>query len=249
MDNPVLYYVLLVGLSVLGIFNNSVSLNPLRFHCNNYILNTYLYFILSWGIVLSTVTAIQYKNIPLSEIFTKPFTILLFVSSILLLIGLMSMKSIDYFFSKHIMFIFLLILFGVTLYPYYVYNKNRFNQVGLTTLGIFCVLSIISFIYPNLISSTWSMYLSIALVGLIIARLVELYMIDKTVKSSNYSRNITYVAIAIFTLFIMIDTKHVVLNSVKCGVSPYGPDYINESIHLFLDSMNMFQNIYHVKSN
>ena len=74
-------------------------------------------------------------------------------------------------------------------------------------------------------------------------------MIDKTVKSSNYSRNITYVAIAIFTLFIMIDTKQVVLNSVKCGVSPYGPDYINESIHLFLDSMNMFQNIYHVKSN
>ena len=39
MDNPVLYYILLVGLSVLGIFNNSVSLNPLRFHCNNCIIS------------------------------------------------------------------------------------------------------------------------------------------------------------------------------------------------------------------
>ena len=114
MDNPILYYVLLVGISVLGIFQNSVSLNPLRFHCNNYILNTYLYFILSWAIVLSTVTAIQYKNIPLKDIFTTPFTILLFISSILLLVGLMSMKSSNHFISKHIMFIFLLMLFLAT---------------------------------------------------------------------------------------------------------------------------------------
>ena len=66
MNNPILYYVILVGISVLGIFKNSVSLSPLRFHCNNYMLNTYLYFILSC-IVLSTVTAVQYKNIPFNK--------------------------------------------------------------------------------------------------------------------------------------------------------------------------------------
>ena len=41
----------------------------------------------------------------------------------------MSMKSIDYFISKHIMFIFLLMLFGVTLYPYYVYNKTDLTML------------------------------------------------------------------------------------------------------------------------
>ena len=185
----------------------------------------------------------------LKDIFTTPFTILLFISSILLLVGLMSMKSSNHFISKHIMFIFLLMLFGVTLYPYYVYNKNRFNHVGLTTIGIFLVLSIISYVYPNLISSTWHMYLTIALLALIITRLVEMFLLDTTIKNSNYSNTITYIAIAIFALFIMFDTNQVVINSVKCGVSPFGPDYINESVNLFLDSLNMFQNIYHIRSD
>lgn len=249
MDNPVMYYILLVGISVLGIFQNSVVLSPLRFHCNNYIFNTYLYFILSWGIVLSTVTAIQYKNIPLKDIFTKPFTILLFVSSILLLLGIMSMKSSKHFISKHIMFIFLLMLFGVTMYPYYVYNKNRFNHIGLTTLGLFLILSLIAYINPGLISSTWKMYLTIALLALLLARVVEMFMIDKTIKSSKYSRIITYISISVFALFTMFDTKQVIINASECRASPYGPDYINESMNLFLDSMNMFQNIYTLQSD
>ena len=47
MNQPVLTYFILIGLCVMGIFKNSVSLTPLRFHCNNYILSTYLYFILN----------------------------------------------------------------------------------------------------------------------------------------------------------------------------------------------------------
>tara|TARA_B100000242_G_C43053542_1_gene492461 strand:+ start:2585 stop:3340 length:756 start_codon:yes stop_codon:yes gene_type:complete len=251
MNNPILYYVILVGISVLGIFKNSVSLSPLRFHCNNYMLNTYLYFILSWGIVLSTVTAVQYKNIPLQQIFTKPFTILLTIGCIALILGLMALKAKTSFITKHILFILLLILFGVTLYPLYILNKDRFNHVGLTTIAIFLVLSIITALKPELVSNSWSMYLFIALISLFIARLVEIFVIEKgnNEKLSNYSRMISYLAIGVFSLFIMYDTKQVLVNASGCKVSPFGPDYINESINLFLDSMNLFTNLYRVESD
>ena len=251
MNNPILYYVILVGISVLGIFKNSVSLSPLRFHCNNYMLNTYLYFILSWGIVLSTVTAVQYKNIPLQQIFTKPFTILLTIGCIALILGLMALKAKTSFITKHILFILLLILFGVTLYPLYILNKDRFNHVGLTTIAIFLVLSTITALKPELISDSWSMYLFIAVVALFIARLVEIFVIERgnDGKLSNYSRMVSYGAICIFSLFIMYDTKQVLVNASGCKVSPFGPDYINESINLFLDSMNLFTNLYRVESD
>tara|TARA_Y200000002_G_scaffold366321_1_gene357161 strand:+ start:1967 stop:2722 length:756 start_codon:yes stop_codon:yes gene_type:complete len=248
MNNPILYYVILVGISILGIFKNSVSLSPLRFHCNNYMLNTYLYFILSWGIVLSTVTAVQYQNIPVQQIFTKPFTILLMIGSFVLILGLMALKAKTSFITKHILFIFLLILFGVTLYPLYILNKDRFNHVGLTTIGIFLILSIITVIRPQLVSDSWGMYLFIALIALLVARLIEIFVIEKANNGpiSNYSRMISYAAIGIFTLFIMYDTRQVMINAVSCRVSPFGPDYINESINLFLDSMNLFTNLYSV---
>lgn len=251
MNNPILYYVILVGISVLGIFKNSVSLSPLRFHCNNYMLNTYLYFILSWGIVLSTVTAVQYKNIPLQQIFTKPFTILLTIGCIALILGLMAIKAKTSFITKHILFILLLVLFGVTLYPLYILNKDRFNHVGLTTIAIFLVLSTITALKPELISDSWSMYLFIAVIALFIARLVEIFVIERgdDGKLSNYSRMVSYGAICIFSLFIMYDTKQVLVNASGCKVSPFGPDYINESINLFLDSMNLFTNLYRVESD
>ena len=251
MNNPILYYVILVGISVLGIFKNSVSLSPLRFHCNNYMLNTYLYFILSWGIVLSTVTAVQYKNIPLQQIFTKPFTILLTIGCIALILGLMALKAKTSFITKHILFILLLVLFGVTLYPLYILNKDRFNHVGLTTIAIFLVLSTITALKPELISDSWSMYLFIAVIALFIARLVEIFVIERgnDGKLSNYSRMVSYGAICIFSLFIMYDTKQVLVNASGCKVSPFGPDYINESINLFLDSMNLFTNLYRVESD
>lgn len=251
MNNPILYYVILVGLSVLGIFKNSVSLSPLRFHCNNYMLNTYLYFILSWGIVLSTVTAVQYKNIPLQQIFTKPFTILLAIGCIALILGLMALKAKTSFITKHILFILLLILFGVTLYPLYILNKDRFNHVGLTTVAIFLVLSIITALKPELVSNSWSMYLFIALISLFIARIVEIFVIEKgnDGKLSNYSRMVSYGAIGVFSLFIMYDTKQIMINASGCKVSPFGPDYINESINLFLDSMNLFTNLYRVDTD
>ena len=43
----------------------------------------------------------------------------------------------------------------------------------------------------------------------------------------------------------MYDTKKVLVNADKC----VNPDYINESINLVLDSLNLFTSIYDTNSN
>ena len=72
MNNNILYYSLLIGFTVLGIFKNSLSFNPIRFHCDNYVLNTYLYFILSWGIVMATNSALKSYDVSLEQLFSGP---------------------------------------------------------------------------------------------------------------------------------------------------------------------------------
>ena len=240
MNKEVLSYVILVGLSVIGIYNNSIAFNPLRFHCNNYILSTYLYFILSWGIALSTVTVLHSKDVPLESLFTKPFTILLFLVSLLLLAGLLYIPP-QMFVLKHILFILELIVLGVTLYPLYVINKDRFNHVGLTTLLTLLVLSFLAYYRPSIISDNIARWLLISLFAIIIARLVEYFILDPSKKGiSTYSRIVNYVSIAVFSLYILHDTKSIIRNSNECTMSPFGPDFIRESISLFLDSLNLF---------
>jgi FtsH-binding integral membrane protein len=247
MNEPVFIYVLLVGLSILGIIKNSISFNPIYFHCDNYILSTYLYFILSWAIALSTVTGLSYYNVTLQKLFTKPFTILLFISSLLLMVGLMIIPM-KMFFTKHLIYIAEIVLLGITLYPLYLRSREKFNHVGLTTLSVLVVLSILAYMKPNLIDDNIIVYLVIGLLALLFGRLVEVFLLDqKDPKTQKYSRIISYISILLFSLFIMYDTKSIIRNAKNCKVSAFGPDYINESINLFLDSLNLFSSTYHVQ--
>jgi len=245
MNSDILKYVLIVALSVFGIMKNSVSLNPIRFHCDNYILNNYLYIILSWGIVLTTVATLYNKNVALSSLFTGPFTILLSVGSIMLLVGLLFIPP-SYFFTKHIMFIFQIILMGLIIYPLYVKNVPLFKQVALSTLFIMVALSMVVYLKPDIIKQNIGIYLLIALFSLLIGRLVEMFLVIKNKKPyNNYSRILSYIAVALFSIFIMYDTKRLIVGAQNC----VNPDYINNSLNLFLDSINMFTNMYHLRDN
>ena len=164
------------------------------------------------------------------------------VSSIALLIGLLFIPP-SMFFTKHLLYIIQMVMFGIIIYPYYKNNREQFNQVGLTTLLMLIFLTIISVMFQDLISDRWENYLIVGLLSLIIARFIEIF---KNINyDSTYSRIVTYASILIFSLFIMVDTKKIIVNAENC----INPDYINESISLFLDSINLFQNLYAVRSD
>ena len=242
MNKDILFYFLLIGFVTFGIFTNSLDFNPIQFHCNNYVLNTYLYLILSWGIVMATNSVLKNNDVKLSDLFSGPLTIIFFLASLGLLMGVYFIPP-RLFFTKHILYIVLIMMIGVFLYPYYINNKKLFHHVGITTLLILIVLSVITFLFPQLIKKSWGTYLFIGLLGLLLARIIEAFAGYK--QNEKRSRIISYISIIIFSLYIMYDTKKILVNADNC----VNPDYINESLGLFLDSINIFQNTYLLSSN
>ena len=187
-------------------------------------------------------TYFEEKNIKLHDLFSGPFTILLALGSIGLIIGLLYIPP-QMFFTKHLLYIMWVMFMGIMMYPMYAKNKSLFYHVGLTTFLLLLVLSIFAYARPDLIKNSWGTYLFIMLITLLGARLIELFAGFK--HNSNYSRIISYISIVVFSLYVMYDTKNIIINSEKC----VNPDYINESVNLFLDSLNLFTNIYSVNDN
>ena len=64
-----------------------------------------------------------------------------------------------------------------------------------------------------------------------------------------YPLEVCFLLILLFSFYIMYDTKSIIRNAKQCKVSPFGPDYIREAINLFLDSLNMFSGLYHVRND
>ena len=135
---------------------------------------------------------------------------------------------------------------GVLIYPLYVNNIDLFKQVGLSTLMLVTTLSLVIYLFPNIMKDSIYTYLFIGLIGLTIARLVELFMVYKNQKiDSNYNRILSYISVFLFSLFIMYDTKRLFIGAQNCT----NPDYINNSLNLFLDSVNIFTNMYNISDN
>lgn len=243
--SPVFQSVLLIGLTSLGIANNSVKWvgSKILFQCDNYVLNTYLYFILSWGIIMATIASLHSQDISLSSMFTGFSGIALFFLSIVLIYSLVLMPP-EYFVTKHVLFVLQMAMLGTMIYPLYVKNAGLFFHAGLTALLLFILLSVISIYAPSMLSGSMQTYLLTALVTLLMARIVEyfiaLFRPETYQKYSHLSKIVSYVAIALFSLFVVYDTQSTLQHAKHC----VRPDYINESLGLVLDSVNLMTNLF-----
>ena len=67
----------------------------------------------------------------------------------------------------------------------------------------------------------------------------ELDLIDAIFYKSEHLRSITYVSVVIFSLLMVYDTKRIIFSKLCNPV-----DYTSSTAGLFLDIINMFQNLY-----
>ena len=113
--------------------------------------------------------------------------------------------------------------------------------VTLLTTGILIAFSVIAFLKPEWISLSWGpVFVCFFLLGGIIGELCY-YFFSKDRKVSGRSKTFSYFFIALFTLFILYDTKKIQVNAKNCKTKTV--DYINESLGIVLDALNLFQNV------
>jgi len=213
------------------------AFNNFKLSCNNYLLNTYLYLILSFFIIYIYLQLLDYYKIDIK-------TTLLFFSSFiitLILIIAITLLSPQQILLKHFLWLLFLGFIAITFHPLYNrINKDLIKSTFIATILIAIILSLFAHFFPNLISFSLGPILFVALLSVIIVQLLNLFIF----KSQKNQKWISAFCIFLFSLFILYDTKVLILHQKICVV----PDYINESLGLFLDFINMFINLLSLRS-
>ena len=232
---------ILVFLVLLAIYQNSFSKG--RFTCKNFLLNAYLYIFLSFLITAISVQIYDYYQVPsLSDIYRKNgFTVLaIFLMMIGLLILVMSWPA-QKVIQKHFLWVLWVALIGYTLYPLFQKSPQIYEQATILTFMMMAVLTRITFMYPNKVKLSWASTLLTLLIGLILVRIIDIFIPF----SSRMNYWLSYISLVLFSFFMLWDTKLLMVKAKQCVKA----DYINDSMGVFLDGLNIFTNIFAIQSN
>jgi FtsH-binding integral membrane protein len=124
------------------------------------------------------------------------------------------------------------------LFPSRMVDNSVYKSIILT-VGIFLTLTVFANVFPNLVQMSWERTLIFALLVLIIITIINGVFYNNR-KLFTY---ISVISIGVFALFTIIDTRK--LGLMDCAK----PDYIENTLNLFLDTINIFVNVYSLNSN
>lgn len=206
-----------------------------KFTCNKYLLNTYLYIVLTFNIIILLTLGLEYRNYN----YRMSWAILLglFLISIACIFFMHSIDP-EKVVLKHSVWLVFVLIMGFIFYPMYMTSdKGVVASAMFTTLCITVFLSLIAYIKPELISLSLGPILFLGLIAVIILELTLLFVFrNKLGQKSHIFRAISYFVIFLFMGYILYDTKRLQMNAKACVKA----DYIRESLKLFLDIFNIF---------
>jgi len=226
---------LLAFVCVIFAIANSAIKNR-KFICNRYILNTYLYIILTLNIIALQVLLMKYYKINFNPNLLIVIAIFILTIGCILALHRISPKQMI---LKHGVWLLFVLLMGVMFYPMYlIYSKQQGLIMSsiLTTLILFFGLSLVAYLKPELISLSWGPVLFVLLCSGIVMELVISLLSSKDYITTKSFKIMSYFFIGLFMVYILYDTKRLQTNAKNCIVA----DYISESLKLFLDIWNIF---------
>jgi hypothetical protein len=131
---------------------------------------------------------------------------------------------------KYFLFAAFAILIGQTLAPYVdkLQAKGTLREVLFSVAGIFLAMTAVGFLDNQNILG-FGPYLFAALLGLVVARLILLFTYPTSTKANTL---LNWFATGLFALYVAYDTQRLKGQRNK--------DYVNSSMGLFLDIINLF---------
>jgi FtsH-binding integral membrane protein len=158
-----------------------------------------------------------------------------FLITIILLLAILFMKSGP---IKYGAFAIFCILLGQNLTGLVerLKQKNLLSNTLIIVGTIFLCMTAIGFIdKQNMLD--WGVYLSVALFGLIIAMIITAFNTNTKEDADTAHLWFSRFILILFTLYIGYDVQVLKENAKLCRSNP---DYVNESINLYLDIINLF---------
>ena len=201
---------------------------------NNFIGITYLHLFAGLGI-----TAVS-SNYPVSD--TMAAEIVEIVLTFVLLFAMMYLQPGP---LKYVLFALFAATLGQLLSNFVARLKaeNVLKDVLVTVGGIFMAMTVLGF-YDTQNILGFGSYLMAALLGLIVARLLLIAGVFGGVKMetiSSLSEMLSWFGAGLFSIFVAYDTQRV--KEIAARLKRGAPDYVDASLGLFLDAINLFQNV------
>ena len=242
MNKALTGFVLSLIAILLLVFKYSINKKTGTFTCQKYIMNTYLYVILSFILLSLLITLLNDNNVSIT------FTGMNYLALFLILLGLVislnfivpdtRLKMI----MKHIVWLVILLLFALQLSLLVKYISQGILSNALLTTGLLVlVLTAIAFLKPEWISLKMGPILFfLLLAGIIFEASALLFFREQyLVKNKWLYKGVAYAFIALFMGFLLYDTKRLQVRARACKIA----DYIRESFSIFLDILNLFLRI------
>lgn len=209
-------------------------------------LMTCIFLTLIFQIIVSIITMKydQDKNIIGNLSLKSPILISvgIFTLLILVLIAIMYSKS---FLTKQILFGVFSILFGLILSQsiHLINDPKLVESAAYATLINFVLMFIFGLIivYFNYDLSWLGSILFVGLLLLITVQFIGFF----TDHSNQYYKNMSYITVTIFSLYILYDTNRILLKFQNKSKS----DCINGALEYYLDIINLFTNYLNIDSN
>jgi FtsH-binding integral membrane protein len=202
--------------------------------CPYFIANTFAHLL--GGLFI---TGISTENPLVKKIEKKPLTHLaLVIFSFFLLFALLYTESGPF---KYILFALFSAVLGQTLtgFTKRLKQENLLSNTLIIMGTIFVCMTGIGLIDKgNMLD--WGVYLNAALFGLVIAMVVT-SITTKTKKDADIVHLwISRLVVILFTLYIGFDVQILKENAKLCKSNP---DYVNESLNVYLDILNLFTGV------
>lgn len=208
-----------------------MSSNGLQWTCEHPMASNYLYILLAFVTIYMFSSQLITPNLPN---YYAGFSMLFAVILLFVLLFVIMFMPAQYFITKHLVWFLYLFLFAYLISPQIAYSDaGKLIQNIVITVGLFLALTLFANIFADKINMGWEKYLLIVLVLMILVYIVGMF----TGLSQTSIKTLAIIGIVVFSLFILVDTKR--LNSINCD----NPDYISNTMGLFLDALNLFSNL------
>jgi len=198
-------------------------------NCENPILGSYLYLLLgfvSMYFFSSVIAKNQYDSnmVPYIASIIMVFVLTFFVIT-------MPPQNMS---SKHLLWFAYLFCLSMILSPSRL-KSNTVIKTLIISVGIFLTLSVFANLFKDYVPMSWERQLIYVLIGLIVISILSAVFYSNSKMVFTY---ISIISLIVFGLFTLIDTRK--LEMIDCT----NPDYINNTLNLLLDSVNIFVNVY-----
>ena len=224
--------------------------------CENYVLNTYLYIILS--ILLIFIVVLINDKFGLFNSFLIWMSqgsilriVFIFIIILSILFGLLyALKTINpnNILASNAIWAGLILILGIFLVPTIWYGRltDVVGLAGILTIIITMIVGYLGYYYGNeIVTFDWDKYLNIALMVLIITIMIGTFIISISNPDNMmmFYYIVSIISLVIFVLLLLSNHKKLKENSEKCIDGKVVPNYPVESFSIFIKMLNIFTDL------